>query len=141
MNTLTALLATGGVAALVSGVFNLAVLLLNRRWAKKDRENDRIVELEKKIDTLSDKMDGYIAVNDERNATQCRARILQFADELVNEPDRRHTQGQFEHVLNDITEYNDYCAAHPDYRNKIAEKSAEIIEQVYKKCALEHKFI
>lgn len=141
MNTLTALLATGGVAALVSGMFNLAVLLLNRRWQKRDRQNDRTDALEGKLDDISDKLDGYMAVNDERNATQCRARILQFADELVNEPERRHTQGQFEHVLNDITEYNDYCAAHPDYKNKIAEKSAEIIEQVYKKCALEHKFI
>lgn len=128
------LLKTASVAAAVAGVFSLVTLFINRFWAKRDEKKGMLKEIQEKLND-------HIAADDERYAVQCRTRILRFADELINEPKHLHTQGNFEQTLQDITDYDQYCAEHPKFRNELTLRSAEIIRKVYDECAREHKFL
>ena len=135
------ILASVVVAAVVAGAFGLGTLLLNRHWAKKDKQTEKLEEIYKKISGVEDKLDDHIQSDNERYATECRGRILSFASELINEPGHRHTKGQFDAVLGDITHYNKYCEDHPNYQNEMTDRSIEIIRQIYDECAREHKFL
>lgn len=116
-------------------------VLLNRHWAKKDKRSDKLEEISESIERLDGKLVAHIEADNERYATQCRARIISFGAELMNEPDHRHTKGQFDAVLGDITSYTQYCDAHPTYQNEMTDRSVEIIRSVYDECAREHKFL
>ena len=135
------LLKTASVAAAVSGIFGLITLFINRFWAKRDEKKGKLKEIQESISDMDEKLNAHIAADDERYAVQCRTRILRFADELINEPKHLHTQGQFDQTLQDITEYDHYCAEHPTFRNELTLRSAEIIRQIYGECAREHKFL
>lgn len=135
------ILASVVVAAIVAGIFGLITLLLNRHWAKKDKRTDKLEEISEKLSGVEEKLDDHIRADNERYATECRARIISFGAELMNEPDHWHTKGQFDAVLGDITSYTQYCDAHPTYQNEMTDRSVEIIRSVYDECAREHKFL
>lgn len=139
--SLAALLGTAGISAVVVGIFGLITLLLNRHWAKKDEKQGWRKDMQERLSGIDGKLTAHIAADDERNAVQCRTRILRFADELINEPKHLHTQGNFEQCLQDITVYDQYCADHPKFKNELTLRSAEIIRKVYDECAREHKFL
>lgn len=138
---LTALLSTAGVAAGVAGIFGLITLFINRFWAKRDERKGKLKEIQDSLADMKGELHAHIAADDERYAVQCRTRILRFADELINEPEHLHTQGNFEQCLQDITNYDRYCAEHPNFKNELTLRSAEIIRSVYDKCARERKFL
>ena len=129
------------VAAIVAGAFGLITVLLNRHWAKKDKRTDKLEEMSESLQEIRSELAAHIEADDERYATQCRARIISFGAELMNEPDHRHTKGQFDAVLGDITSYTQYCESHPRYQNEMTDRSVEIIRAVYDECAREHKFL
>ena len=57
-------------------------------------------------------------------------RILRFADEILQ--GELHSREHFDEVLEDITEYNRYCARHPEFPNDKATLSIAHIERVYR---------
>lgn len=130
-----------GVAAVVAGVFGLLTLFLNRYWAKKDEKSGKLKEIQDSIKKMDGQLAAHIEADDERYAISCRTRILRFADELINEPKHLHTKGQFDQTLSDITDYDQYCAGHPKFKNELTLRSAEIIRKIYDECAREHKFL
>lgn len=145
MNGLVSALITGGA---VGGVFGLIQLLLNRRWQKQDKDDSKHKELKDSIESMrkefsgiKDALETHIDDAERRDAVQCRARILRFADELINEPEKRHTQGHFQQMLGDCTDYVSYCDAHPGFKNQIAEQSINIINDVYNRLCMEHGFL
>ena len=137
----SALLGTAGIAAAVAGVFGLITLFIKRIWAKMDEKKGWRKEMQESISKIDAALSAHITADDERNAVQCRTRILRFADELINEPKHLHTQGNFEQCLQDITVYDQYCADHPKFRNELTLRATEIIRKVYDECAREHKFL
>lgn len=139
--SLSTLLGTAGISAVVVGIFGLITLLLNRHWAKKDEKQGWRKAMQESVADIKAELKAHIAADDERYAVMCRTRILRFADELINEPKHLHTQGNFEQCLQDITVYDQYCAEHPKFKNELTLRSAEIIRKVYDECAREHKFL
>lgn len=139
--TLVQFFGAAGVAAVVAGIFGLLTLLINRYWAKKDEKNGKLKEIQDSIQKMDSQLAAHIEADDERYAIQCRARILRFADELINEPNHLHTKGQFDQTLNDITDYDLYCSSHPKFKNELTLRSTEIIRSIYDECAREHKFL
>lgn len=129
------------VAAIVAGIFGLITVLLNRHWIKQDKKSDKLEEMSDSIQKMRSELAAHIEADDERYATQCRARIISFGSELINEPDHKHTKGQFDSVLGDITSYTQYCEEHPRYQNEMTDRSVEIIRLIYNECATEHKFL
>ena len=76
---------------------------------------------------------------DEREAIACRIRILRFGEEIMR--NIRHTKEHFNQILTDIKYYEDYCEAHPGFRNNIAAATIEMIKSVYQKCLRENSFL
>lgn len=149
MNDLVSSLITGGVVGVIcTGLFSLVSLCLSRRWQNQDKEDSKHKELKDAIESVKcefskveKKLDIHIDEAERRDTVQCRARILRFADELINEPDKKHTQGHFEQILGDCTDYISYCEAHPGFKNQIAEQSINIIKDVYNKLCMTHGFL
>lgn len=75
---------------------------------------------------------------DLKAAKEARIRILRFNDELLN--DIRHSREMFGNVLDDITTYNGYCRAHPEFENERTVQAEENIKRVYQKLQDEKDF-
>ena len=93
---------------------------------------DEITELKKNMKEIRD-------VNDERNAKECRSRILHFGDELYH--DARHTKEHFDQILDDIHEYGQYCETHKDFKNDKTVLTTAKIRDTYRHCVDEHSFL
>lgn len=96
-------------------------------------------ELTKKVESLEKKVGSLEKKQDEERAENRRVRILRFGDELLH--DKRHSKESFDQTLKDISDYEDYCHAHPDFKNDMTVSTTEVIKEQYKKCFKEHSFL
>lgn len=72
------------------------------------RSNQRNERLDKKIDKLDNELT-------ERGVIACRVRILKFMDEILE--GWEHSKDSYNQVIQDITNYERYCAQHPLFKN------------------------
>lgn len=98
-----------------------------------------ITDINKKIDTLDDKIESLENRVDEGQAIQARVRILRFGDELI--VGSRHSKDSFDQVLDDITRYEKYCSTHPDFQNNMTVLTSQVIKERYEKCMREGDFL
>lgn len=75
----------------------------------------------------------------EREATNRRARILRFGDEITH--GTKYSKEHFDQIMIDITEYENYCDGHPKYMNNVARATIKHIKNVYQKCLEEDGFL
>lgn len=75
----------------------------------------------------------------EREATNRRARILEFGDEILHEVD--YSKEHWDSVLMDISEYEHYCDDHPHYMNNVAKATIKHIKHMYDKHLEEDSFL
>ncbi len=94
--------------------------------------NSSIERLDRKIDKLQNS-------NDEGMALTWRYRILRFNDEIRN--DIKHTKEHFDQILEDITNYENYCREHKNFKNDKATFAVSNIRNVYQKCMDENSFL
>ena len=99
---------------------------------KVDKLEDKIGDLEKKIDAEKESMDEY-------KARQSRIRILRFGDEIRNQ--QLHTKEHFDDILTDIDMYERYCESHKDFRNGISVQTIKYIKKVYDKRLEKNDFL
>lgn len=66
---------------------------------------------------------------DERAAKDSRIRILRFGDEILH--GREHSKEHFDQILQDITEYDQYCREHPDFKNNMTQITTQKIMETY----------
>lgn len=99
--------------------------LLQRRDNKEDCSK-KIIEMIKKLDEKIDKLDGELS---ERSAISCRVRILKFMDEILE--GWEHSYDSYVQVMQDITNYLNYCREHPEFKNHQTEASIEYIKNDY----------
>ena len=114
----------------------VAVIGSNALWGfiqflvqRKDNKNDcskKIIEMIQKLDEKIDKLDGELS---ERSAISCRVRILKFMDEILE--GWEHSHDSYVQVMQDITNYLNYCREHPDFKNHQTEASIEYIKNDY----------
>ena len=78
--------------------------------------------------------------NDERNAVQCRIRILRFNDELLV-AESGHSKDYFDQILMDIDEYESYCEEHPKFKNNMTMFAVDNIKRCYHECLTKHTFL
>lgn len=84
---------------------------------------------QKSIDKLQKTLENHIREDEDEKAKSQRARILRFYDEICE--GRLHSESHFEDVLDDITDYETYCARHPDFRNSRGKIAMEAIQETY----------
>lgn len=77
--------------------------------------------------------------NREIHAKDCRVRILRFADEIYL--GQLHSHEHFKQILGDITHYEKYCDAHPEFENQIAVAAIAQIKESYNDRLRKHDFL
>lgn len=103
----------------------LITFFINRHDKRKDDMKgikDELTAIKQDIKRLDEK-------GDRREAVECRVRILRFEDEL--QEGRKHSKDSFDQVLTDITTYDHYCEAHPEFKNQQTAATVEHIRKVY----------
>ena len=136
-----------GITALISLFIEFTPIKLNPvsaflNWIgrRTNRELfDRIDELENKVDEIQEQQEKAEKVASEREAVNCRIRILQFSDELRR--GIRHSQESFDQALDDIDVYEKYCALHPEFKNNKTISAKERIKAAYDKCMDQDDFL
>lgn len=127
--TLVGVLLGGGVLAFVQ-------FLIQRN----DSKHDKMEEVNKSIRALSEnakerfdvldrKIDTVNAKGDERFAVSSRVRILRFEDELQEK--RKHSKDSWDQAMSDIDYYENYCQAHPKFKNNQTVVTVEHIKNGY----------
>lgn len=96
--------------------------LIHALMEKRSGTAAKLDKLESMIQCLSDK-------GDERSAVSARIRILRFSDEL--QEGRLHSKDSYDQCLADITEYELYCAGHPDFKNNQTARTIAYIQRNY----------
>lgn len=97
-------------------------------------------EITDKVDKLGKELETFRADYDEKEAFNCRTRILRFNDELIHGTPK-HTKEHFDQIKMDIDAYEKYCKYNEDFRNGIAKDAIERIERVYKECGDKGTFL
>lgn len=72
-------------------------------------------------------------------AERARTRILRFNDEIINGV--HHTREYFNDVLRDIDAYEDYCRAHPAYKNTMATEAISNVKRVFRRREEKNDFL
>lgn len=114
----------------------IAVIGSNALWGfiqfllqRKDNKDDcakKILDMIQKLDEKIDKLDGELS---ERGAIACRVRILKFMDEILE--GWSHSFDSYTQVMQDITNYINYCDLHPRFKNHQTEATIEYIKNDY----------
>lgn len=95
--------------------------------------SDKIDNLEDSIKKVDNKLDEHIKLEEEREATTSRQRILRFNDEIIN--GANHSREHYEDMIQHIDTYEKFCADYPDYQNNKCKMAiANIKETYHKKC-------
>ena len=127
--TLVGVLLGGGVLAFVQ-------FLIQRNDSKHDKMEEvsksiRALseDMKERFDVLDRKIDTVNAKGDERFAVSARVRILRFEDELQEK--RKHSKDSWDQAMSDIDYYENYCQAHPKFKNNQTVATVEHIKHGY----------
>lgn len=88
-------------------------------------------ETKKHIEKIQSTLEAHIREDEDEQARNQRYRILRFYDEICEH--RIHSESHFEDILDDIDEYEKYCASHPDFKNCRGQVAMMVIKQTYAK--------
>ena len=91
------------------------------------------------IKNLQTTLDNHIKEDENEKARNMRYRILRFYDEICE--GRRHSESHFEDILDDISDYEEYCQKHPDFKNSRGTIAMKEIEETYKSIKRSGKFL
>ena len=146
--TLGELLGWGSaILVAMSGVIEVSKIKLNP-WSWLARHVGRAINgevldkmdaMNERVDKLSVKVDQSEARQAERDAKMARNHILRFGDEV--RVGTRHSKESFDEVLADITAYESYCQAHPEFPNHRTRAAEKFISETYDRCLKEDSFL
>ena len=91
------------------------------------------------IKNLQTTLDKHIKEDENEKARNMRYRILRFYDEICE--GRRHSESHYEDILDDISDYEEYCQKHPDFKNSRGTIAMKEIEETYKSIKRSGKFL
>ena len=125
---------------LFSGIIQISPIKINPwSWIAKKIGKALNGELVKKLEALEKQLDGHIKSDEQYRIENKRVRILSFSDDLQN--GAKYSKSHFDQILLDITDYNRYCDAHPDFKNKITSHAAKLIENTYDQLLNDDSFL
>lgn len=135
-----AFLGGGGVLLILMTLIQITPIKFNP-WSWIGRRVGRLLngEVIDKVDNLTKELDEHKKNSAERDATQCRSRILRFGDEILHGV--LHSHEHYLQILLDVDAYEEYCDAHPDYRNNVATATIKHIKKMYEKHLEEDSFL
>lgn len=135
------LIANGGIVLLVViTVLQIAPIRLNP-WSWIAKQIGRAIngEVIHKVEGLEKELMSLRADTTEESIVNCRVRILQFGDELLQ--DIHHSKDRFDQTLRDIDKYEQYCETHKDFKNNITVMTVQHIKEVYNQLLISGDFL
>ena len=91
------------------------------------------------IKNLQTTLDKHIREDEDEKARNQRYRILRFYDEICD--GKRHSESHFEDILDDISDYEQYCQKHTDFKNSRGAIAMKEIEETYRVVKKNGKFL
>ena len=130
----------GGALLALMTIIQITPIKLNP-WSWLGRCIGRAINSEvlEKVEALSQDVKKNKHDDDEQWASLSRSHILRFGDELLHGVG--HSKEHFDQILLDISKYEQYCEAHPEYLNNIAHATIKQIKKTYQKCLEENTFL
>lgn len=130
----------GGILLAAMTLIQIAPIKLNP-WSALAKAIGRAIngEVIAKVDRLERELLGMKENQEERDAINCRARILHFGDETIHGV--RHTKEHFDQILRDITTYERYCDDHPNFENNTTVLTSQRIKDIYEDCLKTKDFL
>lgn len=129
-----------GILILLMSLVEVSKIKLNPwSWIAKKVGKALNGEVLEKLDAQGKEIDKLKESCDQREANDCRYRILRFDDEIRH--GARHTKEHFDQILGDVKSYEDYCNDHPKYRNNVAHFAIKNIKKTYEHCESENAFL
>lgn len=117
------------------GLIGLIEFLIRR----KDEKADKNSEILKRLDKIDERLDRIDAKHEEDKTVTARVRILRFVDELRE--GRKHSKDSFDQALSDVTTYEQYTAAHPEFHNNQTAASIKFIMKCYEERLEKNDFL
>lgn len=130
------------ILAALSFIIQISPIKLNP-WSWIARKVGKAInhDIIKKVEDIATDVKDLRTVVDRNAAEMAREKILEFGDDLIYQPDRRHSKDRFDNVVSHITKYNIYCQENPDFKNHMTETTTKLILDTYEMCMREHKFL
>ena len=100
---------------------------------------EEVKAIKEDLQSVKKDLDDLHDFDEKREADAARNRILRFDDELRRKVD--HSEEFFNQILDDITEYTEYCDKHDKYPNSRADGAIKHIQEVHKQCKQNDNFI
>lgn len=135
------------IAVGASGLIQIAPVKINP-WTRIARSIGKAIngdilrqvnQLEQEIADLRNVSNEREAKEDERNAKNARQRILRFGDEIRH--GQLHSEEHYDDIMSDITDYENYCTSHPNFKNQKAKSTIKIIAEAYEQHVKNRDFL
>ena len=124
----------------ISGIIQFTPIKLNPwSWLGKRIGNSINGDIMTAVKELKTEMDGIKADMNQDRAKLQRAKIIRFGSEIRTR--QRHSKDYFDEIMNDITEYEQYCNEHQEFKNNITASTVKLIVQTYEKGLRENDFL
>ena len=111
----------------------------DRRRVTIEEISDKLDVQGKKLNSLEQSFMEKNAEDNEKEAKAARRRILRADDEI--RVGVKHSKDFFEDVLRDIDYYEEYCDAHPHFKNRCAESAIRNVSATYDACKAHNNFL
>lgn len=98
-----------------------------------------VVTMKNDINGVGGKVDKLRYTVDENEAKQARVRILRFSDEILN--NIPHGDEHYAEILRCCDSYEEYCMAHPTFKNSVAVNSIDEIKKSYEEHRQKRSFL
>ena len=131
-----------GILALMGGMTLLQLTPIKvDPWTWLGRKIGRAVngELLDRMEKLESMVKMMEETSSEQAAKSTRIRILRFGDEILH--GIHHSKEHFDQILQDITEYEQYCREHPNFINNMTVLTTKHIMEVYSACFEDNNFL
>lgn len=128
------------LAATVTGILQFLPVKINPwSWLAKRVGRSINKELMDQFEMIDRKVDKLETNMERAAATNNRTKIIRFASEIRLR--QKHSKDYFDEVMGAITEYDQYCEDHPDFKNSITQASSKLIEETYHECLRDNTFL
>lgn len=139
-NTKDFVVSWAGFIAILMSLVQITPLKINP-WTFIGNKINKMIngEILSEIEKLSSEIKDVEGEMLKQVAISCRSRILVFGDEIIR--GNQHSKEHFNHILNDITLYEQYCNKNPNFLNNMTQITAERIKETYKECMIKNTFL
>ena len=101
--------------------------------------SDRMDKLEATMAEIAERQNALEEEIAEREAINCRVRIVRFADEISRQ--EKHSYESFEQVMSDIDTYETFCEEHEHFENNKTVAAKKLIKATYDECLASNTFL